>query len=180
MSMIGNCIAIDPAALECLVADPERIPSFIYPEGADAASNRLDIDKAWHAIHFTLNGRVWAGDGALGLVILGGEEVGENFGYGPARYLTPDQVSDAATALSKVSSDAFSQRFDPAALDEAEIHPQTWVRDDKDGLSYVQVIQVSPVIPVIPVVQLLQVIPRILRPLPGRQRQRIRARHRFR
>ena len=137
MSMIGNFIAIDSAALACLVADPERIASFIYPGGADLAPDHLDMDKAWHAIHFILNGRVWEGDGALGLVILGGEEIGEDIGYGPARYLTPDQVSDVATALSKVSSDDVTQRFDPAALDEAEIYPQTWARDDREGLSYV-------------------------------------------
>src|SRR5687768_4410646 len=101
MSMIGNFTAIRPDQLAVLVADPDLVSSFLYPEdGVDKPINHLDIDKAWHAIHYTLNGSVWEGEGPLSWVILGGQELGEDVGYGPVRYLDPTQVKSVAAALS--------------------------------------------------------------------------------
>jgi hypothetical protein len=66
----------------------------------------------------------------------GGKEVGdEDFGYGPARLLTPDQVANWANALSNISPDDLQKRFDPAAMAKAEIYPQMWDEGD-DALEY--------------------------------------------
>lgn len=97
----------------------------------------LEIDKAWHAIHYTLNGSAWEGEEPLFLTILGGEGIGDDAGYGPARYLAPSQVQEVSRALLAISADRFSEQFSPSAMDAAEIYPQIWVRDGQEGLEYV-------------------------------------------
>ena len=140
MSMIASFIAVPAEQLDALIANPGLISSIIYPdEGCADTSARTDVDKAWQAIHYMLNGDAWEGEGPLFLTILGGTEIGEDVaGYGPARYLAPVQVKELAAALSAIDAAGFSARYDPLALDAAEIYPQLWVRDGDDGLAYVQ------------------------------------------
>jgi hypothetical protein len=138
VSMIGNLVAVSPAQLESFVSDPSRVAAFLYPEdGSSKPDNYLDIDKTWHAIHFTLNGDAWGGEGPLAMTLLGGQEIGEDVGYGPAQFLHPWQVKEVAIALAGVDSAEFRERFNPAAMDAAEIYPQMWERDGEKGLEYV-------------------------------------------
>lgn len=138
MSMIGNFVAVSPKRLAELIADPDSIGSFLYPDDGDSEpENFLDVDKAWHAIHYTLNGKAWEGEPPLGWTVVGGTEIGEDVGYGPARYLTTDQVKAVAEALSTIDAEEFSTRFDPKALGAAEIYPEIWGRDDSEGLEFV-------------------------------------------
>lgn len=137
MSMIGNFVAIDGATLNRLMGNPGEVVDFLYPEGGDGPPNALDVEKAWHAIHFTLNGSQWEGHGALGMVVLGGTEIGEDAGYGPARYLLQGQVKEIAEALLKISKEEFIERFHPEAMDAQKIYPQIWSRDGDFGRSYV-------------------------------------------
>jgi hypothetical protein len=138
MSMIGNFVALEPSKLAALIEDPTTVEPFLYPDDDEGVPpNHLDVDKAWHAIHFTLNQRTWDGDGPLGLAVLGGQELGEDVGYGPARFLTPEEVQQVASAITAVTPEAFRAQFNPKALDEAEIYPQIWERDGDEGLDYV-------------------------------------------
>ncbi len=138
MSMIGNLIALEPAKLEELIAQPEQLEPFLYPDDGDSEpEHHLDLDKSWHAIHFTLNGKAWEGEGALGNVIIGGQEIGENIGYGPARYLTPREVLEAAQALQSIPPDQFKERFNPNGLTAAEIYPEIWAEEPEESLDYV-------------------------------------------
>ena len=139
MSMIGNLVAISPQELETFVAAPDSLPAFLYPDDSVGdPANHLDIDKAWHAIHYLLNGKTWEGEAPLFHTILGGEEIGEDVGYGPSRFLTPSQVKAIASELIGLTPDAVGARFEPTAMDAAEIYPQTWTRDGKDGWEYVR------------------------------------------
>jgi hypothetical protein len=138
MSMIGNLIALSSEQLQALIRDPDSIEDFIYPDDGDSEpDNHIDLDKAWHAIHFTLNGKAWEGDEPLFLTILGGTEIGEDAGYGPARYLSADQVKAVSSALSDLPREAFVARFNPSAMTAAEIYPGIWEDEDDDGLDYV-------------------------------------------
>ena len=138
MSMIGNLVALNPVNLEALKAQPEQIEPFLYPDDGDSEpANHLDLDKSWHAIHFTLNGKAWEGDGALGRAIIGGQEIGEDIGYGPARYLTARDVVEVSEALQSVSTDEFKARFSPKELTAAEIYPEIWGEESEELLTYV-------------------------------------------
>ncbi|MFI4860203.1 MAG: YfbM family protein, partial [Phycisphaerales bacterium JB063] len=90
----------------------------------------------WHAIHFLLNGEVYGGDPPLCNAVLGGEPIGEDAGYGPARYLTPEQVADVAATLKSISRESLLAKFDAAALTENSIYPSIW-DEGEEALDYI-------------------------------------------
>jgi hypothetical protein len=137
MSMIGNFLAVSKEQLDSLIAHPGSIPAILYPNGgANLPTGHLDIDKAWHGIHFLLTGSEWEGESPWSWVILGGTPVGPDIGYGPARYLSPDQVREVAQALANLPRQELANRYDPVAMEATDIYPQIWVRDGPEGLVY--------------------------------------------
>lgn len=138
MGMVGCYAAVDAATLERLIADPDSIPEFLYPEdGNGEPEPYFDLDKSWHGIHFLLTGRADEGPDPLSLAVSGGEPIGDEVGYGPARYLTPSQVREIAAALGRISASDMRARFDPRAMEDAKVYPQEiWVRDAEEALEY--------------------------------------------
>ncbi len=133
MSMIGNYRRISRAELQDLLADPSRLSAVLYPEGDEDPARYLDIDKAWHIIHFLLTGTTYEGQWPLVAVVMGGTEISdEDVGYGPARYLDGDDLAEVAAALDSVSADELWSRFDVDAVCQAEIYPQAWTGDSGD------------------------------------------------
>ena len=127
--MIGNYIRIPENDLNRLLANPESIMDFLYPEDESLPlpDRRLDIDKSWHIIHFLLTGETWEGKEPLRNVVLGGTLIGEvDVGYGPARYLTPPEVREISKALSSISESSLWARFDRQAVLDHEIYPDGW------------------------------------------------------
>lgn len=126
MSMIGNYRRISDGQIDALLQNPETIEEFIYSEEAQSETDQqLDVDKAWHAIHFLLNGTSWGGKEPLANAVLGGLPIGEvDVGYGPARYLRPAQVLETSKALQNITAEQLWARFDAAAMKKAEIYPE--------------------------------------------------------
>ena len=134
MGMIGNFMQISSEQLESLKQDPDSVGDFLFPEDG-GMPNCCDIDKAWQGIHFLLAGNPWQGEGAIGQVVMGGTELGEDLGFGPARYLTPEQVKQVAQAIEPIDRAELQRRFDPqsmAANDIYAFHPE----DADDDLDY--------------------------------------------
>jgi hypothetical protein len=101
------------------------------PEGIH---ERLDLDKAWHGVHYVLSGTVEPGESLLSRAVLGGTEVGEDFsGYGPARCFTVAQVAELAAALGAVEIEKeVAARFDPQRMAELQVYPFGWSEDDRE------------------------------------------------
>ena len=133
MSMIGNLMQISPEMLAGFIAKPDEIESFLYPED-DEHENGIDIDKAWHGVHFLLSGDAWGGEAPLADAILGGTEIGDDAGYGPAKYLTTEEVRAVAAALRELSASALGAKYDASDLTRNEIYPAIW--DEPDSLNY--------------------------------------------
>ena len=125
MSMIGNFRRISPAKLEQLIAAPDSVVDFLNTE-PEFDLEFLDVDKAWHGIHFLLTGSQWKGDAPLGNAVLGGIEFGDDVGYGPAKYITAKEVAEVHSALSRVSVDELMSRLDLNVMREQEIYPSAW------------------------------------------------------
>ena len=93
------------------------------PENKD---NQCCIDKAWHAIHYTLTGEVWEvskGD-ILGQLVLGGVPVNdEDMGYGPMRLLDKGIVSQIADAMDEWDATAFREKFNLKDMAENDVYP---------------------------------------------------------
>lgn len=112
------------------------------PDALPLAPNegrQIDLDKAWHGIHFLLTGRADGGDKPANFLLHGGREVGDvDVGYGPARALTSADTRAAHAMLAARSDDALRARFDAEAMMGAEIYPEIWDRDpeEDDAVGY--------------------------------------------
>jgi hypothetical protein len=141
MSMIGNFRRLSEAKLNALLAKPDGIVEFLEQEGdADATESEafadLDVDKAWHGIHFLLTGTAWEGEPPLDFIVSGGRSIGdEDVGYGPARGFTSKEVREIAGALSDLTSDALLARYDHATMNQLDVYPggpDGWQPRDRD------------------------------------------------
>src|ERR1700738_4806241 len=105
MGMIGNLRPASDSEIEHLLANPSEITRFLY--GAEAERReRVRMNKAWQAIHFALPGSRLGGEEPLNFLVSEGTPVGEvDVGFGPARVLTRQQVSQLASALATSEPD---------------------------------------------------------------------------
>src|SRR5262245_53105613 len=135
MSMIGNFRALPDEELRALFADQSRVEQLLYASFFGGSSNgrdELEVDKAWHGLHFLLPGTAWEGDFPLNFIAAGGEEVGDDLGYGPARALTSSDVQAVDAALEPLTRQELGERFDAGRMTELQIYPFGW-SDDPDG-----------------------------------------------
>ena len=76
----------------------------------------LDIGKTWHGLHYLLTRTAWEiRGGPAGAAILGGEEIGEDGGDGPARLLRRNAVEEIADALDALNVETLRARFRPSS-----------------------------------------------------------------
>lgn len=138
MSMIGNFRALPDLELQALFANPARIEQLLYESvfGCGANGNVLEVDKAWHGLHFLLTGSAWEGSFPLNFIVAGGREVGADLGYGPARGLVSADVQMIDAALEPLTRDHLEQRFDAQRMMELQIYPDGWSQDPDGELDY--------------------------------------------
>ena len=121
MSMIGNFAGATDIEIARLLARPGTITAYLDDDREGL--RRLDVEKAWHGIHFLLTGEGWGGQPPLDFIASGGELIGDvDVGYGPARAFTSDEVRAIAAALAPLSWSALMQRWDADAIRSAQIY----------------------------------------------------------
>lgn len=106
----------DPEDVTYLVVYPNQgePPKDLY----EGAIQPISLDKSWNVLHYLLTGiadlNQLIGPDAppLHKAILGGTEVGKELGYGPAKYLTPNEVKEVSKALSDVSKEDLQRKYD--------------------------------------------------------------------
>jgi hypothetical protein len=129
MGMIFEARRLGAADAAAVAADPSAGAAVL-----ERTEDVLDLDKAWHGIHFLLTGSAWETTPGAGEAVLGGVPVGDDRGYGPARLVAAEQVRAVAAGLGELTGEALQARFDPAALMAEAIYPQVW--DDEDFANY--------------------------------------------
>lgn len=101
------------------------------------------LDKSWHCLHFVLAGHpTESGDSAAGMSILGGTEIpdrAQGMGYGPARYLTAEQVKAASEALQQFPIEERSREFNQNQAEAAQIYCPNFTPEELQH--YFQVLQ---------------------------------------
>lgn len=137
MSMNGNYKILSPQMLQEITHNPDKVEVVIFSENHDQGTC-ANIEKAWHGLHFMLNGNAFphANSAPLTYVVLGGQEVGNDIGYGPARILGQEQVKAAALALNEISIDHLKTRFFPDQMMASNIYPEIW-DEGESALDYV-------------------------------------------
>ncbi len=134
MGMVESFRRVPDDALRDLLAAPDAVFDFLEREGfAD-----LDLDKAWHGLHFLFTGTAWEGAAPLDFLVRGGSQVGErDVGYGPARVFLSAEVREIWTALAPLTREKLALAYDPAAMTRLDIYPAVWDRGDAEDLEYV-------------------------------------------
>ena len=132
MVLIGRRLSADD--LRAVNEDPEAVATLLFgdldDDDAGMPDPDLDVDKSWHGLHFLLTGTAWDVVEGAGEAILGGEEIGEDNGYGPARLISAETVGAVAAALDAVDMTMLRARFDPRAMAAADIYPEIWNGSD--------------------------------------------------
>jgi len=113
-----------------------RMPAVDLPL-AEGEVDTIDLDKAWHGIHFMLTGSAWEGEPPLSFLMRGGDELGDvEVGYGPARGMNAGDVKAVAVALQDIDETFMRARFDPAQMMQLDIYPGIWDRDPGEDDSF--------------------------------------------
>lgn len=140
MGMVLVARRLSADELQAVVDDPAATGPLIFgdhdEDDDDLPDQELDLDKSWHGIHYLLTGTAWAGVHGAGAALFGGDEIGEDNGYGPARLLRPEAVRAVAAALDPLDIETLRTRFDPAAMTAADIYPNIWHHGSDEFDSY--------------------------------------------
>lgn len=135
MVLVGRRLSSDE--LKAITDDPATVEALIYgdaeDDGAEMPEPELNLNKWWHCIHYVLTGTAWQVGTGAGAAVLGGDAIGKNDGYGPPRLLSAEQVQSIATDFHQLDIDALRGRWDPAALEAAEIYPGSWAETTFDA-----------------------------------------------
>jgi hypothetical protein len=133
MAMIATLRPATDDDIERLLANPPEITRFLYGSSADSCE-RVELHKAWHAIHYVLNGSRLGGDAPLNFLVSEGTPVGEvDVGYGPARIFTSQEVRELAAKLILIAPDEVARRVDLQRLDAEGIYPGNWQSNGYDA-----------------------------------------------
>ena len=134
MGMILNYHRVSSDDLTAFLDDSSLLYDYISKVyDSEPSPAHLDIDKAWDGISFIL--RQIDPTEELAQIILSGALIDEeqDFGCGPAHYLTPNEVATFNTVLSKITKTDLIAHFNPDEMDD--IYPQIWA--DEDAFDYI-------------------------------------------
>jgi len=133
MSMIGNLLRVKKSELDEYLQDSSLLEERIYQDDAEEP-NLIDIDKAWEGIIFLLTGSNLAeAEDPLVAILFSGQLLDEeqDLGYGPAHYLTPEQVVELNDELAKFSVEDLKEKFNTEKMMELGVYPEIWDEGDQ-------------------------------------------------
>lgn len=138
MSMIANLLRVTTAELDEYLRDSSLLESRVYNDESDEEDpNLVDIDQSWDGIVFLLTGNSFENNThPLAKLLFSGQVIDEeqDLGYGPAQYVTTEQVKELNKQLSNISTDALKKNFDAKKMKELNVFPDVW--DNPDTIDY--------------------------------------------
>lgn len=113
-------------------AQTEALSTDLHLETDAGEGQSMDIDKAWHAIHFMLtNGQKNEKFPHCFLLDRGTSVGSADSGINFARVLNRAEVQEVDTFLDPITTEAFMEQFDPELLTKEKIYPEIWDRPDE-------------------------------------------------
>ena len=145
MGMIMNLFRVSKQEFDNFVAKPS-----LFEEWAETFYENderlLDIDKAWSGILYLLTGKAFASGSpedevdSLNRIFFSAQFFDEDMdvGYGPAHYLTPEQVAGIHRKIASLTEADLKARYDPEAMnEEEELYPSLdWNEEDFEYLYF--------------------------------------------
>ena len=93
----------------------------------------IDLDKAWHGLHFLFTGTADEGEEPACYLLRGGADLDDE---GQARALRPQEVQRFATFLGTLTPAELAPRYNPERMTRLEIYPdRIWKRATSPGES---------------------------------------------
>ncbi|MEZ6243211.1 MAG: YfbM family protein [Phycisphaerales bacterium] len=133
MSMVGMVQAVDDAEIVRLKFNADMLTEQLAAASAGLPPQRagfpvppLDLEKSWHAVHFLLTASLEGSGSILDFLVDGGEEIGDDTGYGPPRAFRADEVAQIARAMGAIDIPDLQSRFQPAEMNTIGIYPMVW------------------------------------------------------
>lgn len=128
-SVVYYLAAAPDSEIQTMAKDRERLGQFLFRQNP----NGLYLDKAWHGVHWLLARNAGSNDKPASKIVMGGTEIGQNLGYGKARYFSPVEVKRIAKLLAAIAPADLKKNYDPAQMDLANVYPNDWTEWEKDG-----------------------------------------------
>jgi hypothetical protein len=141
MSMIGNLFRVTTKDLEEILNDSSLLESKVCSEDSNSMKDLLEIDKSWEAIFYLLTGHPVAeiedAKPPLSWSLFSGQIIDEDqdMGYGPAHFITIEQVKQLNKELDKITGDDIRQKYDGKKMNDVGIYPEIW--DEPESLNYI-------------------------------------------
>jgi len=127
VAAVGRCVGPVPVGgprLRLTWGDEESADSF-RTDDADS----LDLEKAWHGLHFLLTGQARGGKAPLCFLFSGGVPVGGDMGYGPVRAIRSGPLATFHRAIQALSETSLRKRFEPQRMTREGVYPGIWQRE---------------------------------------------------
>jgi hypothetical protein len=116
----------------------DEVQAWAAKRKVEVGDTEVDLDKAWHGIHYLLTGSVESNKTLASKVIMGGEDIGPDRGYGPAQLLKAAEVKAIAKLLDETTPEMLRARYKPREMTRAKVYPDViWERDGEEALQYV-------------------------------------------
>lgn len=119
MGMIWVAYRRDRLYADALIADPELIEDLLE---SDDDVTSVDIDKAWHGVHWLLTGSAEPDSSIASNVIFGGQPVGDP-DEEMIQVIDEPRVARIASYLAELDRASLRARFDPQAMIRADVYP---------------------------------------------------------
>ena len=120
MGMIWVAYRRDRLYTDALLADPELVDDLLE---SDDYVTSVDIDKAWHGVHWLLTGSAEPDGTIASQVIFGGDPVMDEEGDLSAQVIDEPMVARIAGYLASLDKDALHARFESGAMTRADVYP---------------------------------------------------------
>ena len=109
------------AAVEPEIAEQWRTGALGFGDLYEILDGGAHLDKMWNAAQIMLGGSLDAVE-----PLMTGRPTGEDLGYGPPMFATPDDVQRVAGTLGEFSYEGLRQAFDPGEMVRQHAYPQIW------------------------------------------------------
>jgi hypothetical protein len=87
-----------------------------------AESETFELNQAWHILHYLFSGSDAEGEWPSTFIMFGGQEIGPDLGYGPARLLTNELSADVAKFLNTQSRQSLDAAYVAQNIEDAKIY----------------------------------------------------------
>ena len=138
MGTAGNYFRASESTVEDIRSGRHELTDVMYDRAHE--DSILEVDNAWHAIQFTLNGTSFGGDddNIFSRLVLSGNKLREDDeDEFSAMLIEPEDVKALSAALRALSEEEFRERFHVDEMLENEIYPVTEDDEEEDFFEYV-------------------------------------------